>query len=67
MSCIMKFFKELFQQESAQQPNKEYPTLKMINPDVVKVDFEAFRRNKGIQSQAKAASENFSARPKAQA
>ncbi len=63
----MKFFKKLFQRESTQQPSKEYPTLKMISPDVVKMDFEAFRRNKGIRSQAKAASENFSARPKAQA
>ncbi|TDM54673.1 hypothetical protein [Aliivibrio fischeri] len=59
MSWIMTIFERFFSNKIVKETKRKYPTLKMVNPDLIVMDMKAFRNSKAVQAQAKAARESF--------
>ncbi|MEF1285849.1 hypothetical protein QTN94_18465 [Vibrio sp. M250220] len=57
MSWIMDIFRNFFGRQNSTK--RDYPMLKMVNPDRVVMDMKAFRKSKAAQEQAKAAREGY--------
>lgn len=65
MSWTMNIFRNFFGIKKSKK--RDYPMLKMVNPDRVVMDMKAFRKSKVAQEQAKAARKSFIKESKAQA
>lgn len=55
----MTIFQSIFGKNKSHKTKRDYPTLKMVNPDLVVMDMKAFRASKKAKEQAKAARESF--------
>lgn len=57
MSWTMNIFRNFFGKKKSKK--RDYPMLKMVNPDRVVMDMKAFRKSKIAREQARAARKSF--------